>query len=814
MVRSRHRDCGPYARRTSHILRLLAVFVVVTAILHPVASANVPETKYPNGEFVRWSHASIIADKTLYVFGGKYGDGNAQKDYASSCMSLDLSSKLSISNAEWLHDCSKKGPLLAGHTATINRDINMIMLFGGTVPGKGSETDSSLHLFSAEIKFWNTPASSDFPLPLVNHSASLDVATGDLIVYGGRFRDNDLQSNSTLRMVTNPTKHADILLPPTDPLSIIKTTPRPSASKTSTSKPKPTSTESSTTRTSSSTKTSASSSTKTSTSSSTKTSTSRASSSTASTSKETPKPTTTSSKSSSTPKPTSSDEDEDERGFSMELLNKRATEDDKPDILMTWSNNTLPDGMSGRVGHTLTAVNGTHMVVLGGASNGKFISMGTLFVYDGRRQAWTRRTAVGKVPQARRNHVATVVNNTQIVVHGGANVNSTALGDVAVLDTDTWTWLQPKVANSPKPRYDHAAVQAGPYMILTFGRAAINDSDYGIYILDTTSWEFVEQYDPGRAKLTILYKNEKVTGGTIFGLFIASAVAMLVLMILAYIACVHYYTRHPHLENGEGDVMLPSTELRNFGRKITVRLRSHRRHSARSDNKESLSTPLPVRSRTSAANSISSIDALPTPNTAAYAADNSHLMVNISRDSSLDLNFMSYGRPETAAPENNFRLSRRTHLDDVELPTGLRNRDSSTDALAGDSSGWSRPTTSNSEVQRKSTHVSDVLPRIVGSRLTLPAESAGAVARYRFDELEDMPPMLPQDPMPQSRVATGLEPSSIASPTLRPSVASDQSSALARPIVPYTQSSSPRDSIDLNLVLSQNQRFYIVNPDN
>ncbi|KAJ2449061.1 hypothetical protein EV183_005102 [Coemansia sp. RSA 2336] len=809
MARSRRRDCGLYARRTSHILRLLAVFAIVTAILHPVTSANVPETTYPNGEFVRWSHASIIADKTLYVFGGKYSDGNTQKDYASPCMSLDLSSKLSISNAEWLHDCSKKGPRLAGHTATINRDINMVILFGGTVPGRSSIADSSLHLFSAEIKFWNTPASSDFPLPLVNHSASLDVGTGDLIVYGGSFRDNDLQSNSTLRMVTNPEKHADILLPPADPFSIIKNTPKPSASETSTSKPKPTSTASSTTHTSTSAKTSASSSAKTSTTSSS------TSSSTASASKETPKPSETSSKPSSSPKPTSSsDKDEEERAFSVEFINKRAAEDDTPDTLMTWSNNTLPDGVSGRVGHTLTAVNGTHMVVLGGASNGKLVSMGTLFVYDGQRQSWTRRTAVGKVPQARRNHVATVVNGTQIVVHGGANANSTALGDVAVLDTNTWTWSQPKVANLPKPRYDHAAVQAGPYMILTFGRAAVNASDYGIYILDTTSWEFVDHYDPGRAKLTILYNNDKVTGGTIFGLFVASVVALLVLMILMYIACVHYYTRHPHLENGEGDVMLPSTELRNFGRKITVRLRSHRRHSARSDNKETLSVPPPAKSRTSAANSISSIDALPTPNTAAYASDNSQLMVNISRDSSLDLNFMSYGRPEAAAPESNFRLSRRTHLDDVELPTGLRNRDSSTDAPAGDSSGWSRPTTSNSEVQRKSTHVSDMLPRIVGSRLTLPAESAGAAARYRFDELEDMPPMLPQDPMPQSRVATGLEPQSVASPTLRPSVASDQSSALTRPIVPYTQSSSPRDSIDLNLVLSQNQRFYIVNPDN
>ncbi|KAJ2527494.1 hypothetical protein EV175_007540, partial [Coemansia sp. RSA 1933] len=52
---------------------------------------------------------------------------------------------------------------------------------------------------------------------------------------------------------------------------------------------------------------------------------------------------------------------------------------------------------------------------------------------------------------------------------------------------------------------------------------------------------------------------------------------------------------------------------------------------------------------------------------------------------------------------------------------------------------WSRPTTSGSNATRKSKHISAMLPRIVGSRLTLPTESATAVARYRFDELDDMP---------------------------------------------------------------------------
>ncbi|KAJ2385164.1 hypothetical protein H4S02_004472, partial [Coemansia sp. RSA 2611] len=426
--------------------------------------------------------------------------------------------------------------------------------------------------------------------------------------------------------------------------------------------------------------------------------------------------------------------------------------------------------------------------------------------------AWTQRTAGGRIPAARRNHVATVVNGTKIIVHGGANAAAEALGDVAVLDIATWTWTQPKITGAPAARYAHAAVQAGPYMVLTFGRADVGAGDYGVYFLDTTSWAFVDQYDPGRARLGVLMKSQHVTGGTIFGLLVASAVALLVLLIMLYIACMHYYNRHPRLDDGETDTMLPTTELRSFGRRITVRLTARRQRRAkdsapaRNVRPAPEPTPVPV--------------SRPEPIANADVDDSSsmQLMFNISRDSSLDLDFMGYGRPEKPSASDTTRLSRRTHLDDVELPAGLRNRESSVDA-APDPSSWSRPTTSHSNVRQKSAHISDVLPRIVGSRLTLPPEPAAATARYRFDELEDSPSYdsaesLPLPPPIPAAVGHDPPPVSSSSPTLRPSAASDQDSALNRPIAPFAQStSSLRDSIDINTVMSQNQRFYLVNPD-
>ncbi|KAJ2826850.1 hypothetical protein IWW50_002167 [Coemansia erecta] len=730
MTWSRHRDRG---LRAGHARQALALLISLTL----ARAADPIVNMYPSGVQARWDHASIIADQTLYVFGGRLDEGTTGASFAEPCISLDLSTKLSLGSALWSSTCSRNGAQLAGHAAAMNPMLNMVMMFGGSVPSDDPRVESSVHLFSAEIKFWNTPTDTGFPDPLVNHSMSWDATTGDFVVYGGQFRDSGAVSNATLRMVSDTSNHL-LITSPDDPLSI---------------------------------------------------------------------------------------------------------DSGSADTLMAWTNTTLPAGVSARVGHTLTAINGTQMVVLGGASKGALVGMQTLLVYDAPRQAWTQRTATGKVPRARRNHVATVVNGTMIVVHGGANANSTALADVAVLNTETWSWSQPKVAGAPAARYAHAASQAGPYMILTFGRAAVGgDSDYGIYILDTTSWQFVDQYEPTRAKLTVLFKGQHVTGGTIFGLLVASAVGLLVLLILLYIACTHYYNRHPRLDEDETDNMLPTTELRSFGRKITVRLKPRRSRRADKEaapeqraqpgkppslslspnistgNRAGPSTGASPRPRTGlSANTSPSIGA--NPGQASVVTDDAssmRLMFDISRDSSMDLDFMGYGRPEKPAPApvNTSRLSRRTHLDDVELPAGLRNRDPSIDVLAAEPSSWSRPTTSHSDVRQKSAHISDVLPRIVGSRLTLLPEPEAAVARYRFDELEDMPPM-PIDSsheLPLPSVA-GREHSN-ESPTLRPSVASDQSIALNRPIAPFAQSSSSlRDSIDINTVLSQNQRFYLVNPD-
>ncbi|KAJ2715286.1 hypothetical protein H4R19_001283, partial [Coemansia spiralis] len=658
-------------------------------------------------------------------------------------------------------------------------NLNMVILFGGAVPDDGSASASPLHLFSAEIKFWNTPDKAGFPLALGNHSGVIDMATGDMIVHGGVLRGDSaltaIVSNTTMHMVTMPSEHLPLNASPTGLLVIVLPPPAPPAP------PPPPSKPTTTTRTEPAT-------TRTITAAPTVTSTVATRTVTRTALSATGRPTPT-----AEPEPTSETSSGGLLGLpiSLGLFGKRdGSKDSSSDsnknsvvdsMIMTWTNATQPYGVAGREGHTATVLGGSTMVVIGGFSEGNLVEMQTLFVYDAVKQVWRKRTAGGQVPPARRNHVATLVNGTVIVVHGGANADfSQALDDVAVLNTTTWTWQRPVVANPPAARYAHSAVQAGPYMLLMFGYVPDNPTtpragDKGIQILDTTSWLYVSHFDPGRAHLSMMFKSQKLTGGTIFGLFAASLVALLVLLIMAYVGCAHYYNRHPRANNDENMVMLPGSELRNFGRRITMRL-----------GVRPVARPAPARPQTrflaNRTNSSLSLNLSPT-----HAP---RLSLTPTHDS------MGAMPSDCEKPHPSFdatRFSRRTHLDDVELPAGLRNRDtiSAANTLGGtpvpgapaplDVAGLSRPTTAASQA-----HGADALL----ASLTLPLPPAARASRSSTHI-----------------IGLQLDPALGHADALRPWTADTVSSGHTRP------SGSLRDSIDINTLLAQNHHFFVANPD-
>lgn len=906
-----------YTYKMNVSLQMLVVAAVALALTNLSACLALERRdSYADEITVRWSHSSVITDQNMYIVGGKLGPGNKMDDYATPCVSLNLANKFATTGTvPWSFACATNAPMVAGHTAVVNTDIHMVVVYGGDVPdGSDSLEKKPLYLYSSAIRFWSTPRDSNYVHPLVNHTASLDPKTGDMVVFGGVGRGKsapEALSNSTLRMVTDPSRHVVVPVPPpniaissnavvaassksgnavtsasidstTDniPLPITTTdtsidgggggvvgfpasTERPEFTRTSTAESLAQPTSATRDRHSHNNNHNDGSN-----SSSRPTSTSEHSSRTEHDHQQTS---------------TTSDHSDDNQGGLLGILGnllfkRNVHSKDRQGLeVMDWINHTLPSGVSGRVGHTASIVNGNKMVVLGGSDGNSLFGMDTAYVYDTVKRSWVRQSVAGRKPAGRRSHVATVVNDTLVVVHGGANNDFTkALDDVAVLDTEKWTWSLPSVKNAPVARYSHSASQAGPYMILAFGYTpskpgkTINADDPGLYLLDTSSWQFVTEYDPVRAGLTPFSITSKISPGTIFGLFVASLVAFLVLLIMLYVGCMHYYNKHPRLSDpGENTAMLPTSELRNLGKRLTMKL--SRRYKKKEKRQKQISFDNNSRDALlMGEHEKGKVVRVPAP---AYNNDQRLQLATVTTTSSsrssleqavsgVKLSRVSRGDLEFT---NTSRLSRRTHLDDVVFPVGgLRNRENSTlDGLTGhvddnasipnadtqSSRGTtangdgsrSRPSIAESDTRPKSKHVSALLPRIVGSRLTLPAESAAALARYRFEELEENyerpeshdqtttiaalvandgnskllapPPVMPAAHYETALPATGNSPQSQSQQYAnRPSTASSTHST-ATTTGNANADAAFRDSIDINAVLSQHRQFYVANPD-
>ncbi|KAJ2799993.1 hypothetical protein H4R21_003346 [Coemansia helicoidea] len=809
-MRVRRRASGAPGRSSSStgrtVAALLATLALAAVPLPCVYAATAPRAvrqaaaartgyAYPGGAGLRWGHASVIADETLYVFGGKQGAGNLMSDYAAGCMSLDLSSKFTTDEMVWVSDCAAKAPQLAGHTAVINPDLNMVMLFGGAVPDDGPAAASPLHLFSAEIKFWNTPGDMDFPLALGNHSAVIDMATGDMIVHGGVLRGSsaltDVVSNTTLHMVTVPDEHLALNSAPTALMVVVLPPPAPA--------PTPASTRAAPGSTLTVTTTAAQSSTVTTTVKNTApTRTSTVTRTAASTTK---RPAST-----AEPRPTSTSGGRPRPPISLGLLDRRDASDAVPNALMSWTNATQPYGVAGRVGHTATMLGGGLMVVIGGFSEGGLVDMQTLFVYDAKAQSWRKRTARGQVPPPRRSHAATLINATAIAIHGGANADfSQALGDVAVLNTNTWTWQRPAIANAPAARYAHAAVQAGPYMLLTFGYVpsttqAPAAGDRGMLILDTASWQFVTAFDPGRARLSTLLMNQKLSGGTIFGLFAASLVGLLVVLIMAYVGCTHYYSRHPLSDDDENVAMLPPAGLRSFGRRLTVRLGVRRPPLAVARPAAARPTAARPQTRFLANRTSTNLSLARAPRLSLTPTNDS--LSPKPRDSRIMSPDMSTIDEKPRTPADGARYGRRTYLDEVKLPAGLRNRDS---AYVADASGAAPP--DGATVPRLATGLSR--PATAASQAHTLDAALASIPALRASRVSTLQLALAQR---DSMHSIGMQ---LDSPF-------DLADAVAPPR-PWTTSSrgsgmshtddSQRESVDIITLLAHNNRFFVANPD-
>ncbi|KAF9976278.1 Kelch domain-containing protein 2 [Actinomortierella ambigua] len=160
---------------------------------------------------------------------------------------------------------------------------------------------------------------------------------------------------------------------------------------------------------------------------------------------------------------------------------------------------------SSRTGHTATILrsNGL-MVVIGGVIDGGVLaSMSDILVYDTTSGKWSLQIATGATPPPRMRHSAAATKDGMIYVHGGSDLGLTNyLSDVAILDTSSWTWLQPAFeGTAPTGRHSHTATTVGSNILFTFGLTAGGAVDT-VSVLDTTTNTWQYAYTPNNLAFT------------------------------------------------------------------------------------------------------------------------------------------------------------------------------------------------------------------------------------------------------------------------------------------------------------------------
>eukprot|EP00026_Physarum_polycephalum_P006410 Phypoly_transcript_06452.p1 GENE.Phypoly_transcript_06452~~Phypoly_transcript_06452.p1 ORF type:complete len:578 (+),score=110.38 Phypoly_transcript_06452:107-1735(+) len=136
--------------------------------------------------------------------------------------------------------------------------------------------------------------------------------------------------------------------------------------------------------------------------------------------------------------------------------------------------------------------------------HGGFDGHGTYFgvsVFDVEESTWTYIETTGDKPSARTNHAAAAIGK-YIYVYGGIKRSThdssvlEDLGDMYVLDTETYEWREEQCANMPPPRCGHKMLAMRGKLYL-FGGGAGEDwattyNDINVYDPQTKTWTLID----------------------------------------------------------------------------------------------------------------------------------------------------------------------------------------------------------------------------------------------------------------------------------------------------------------------------------
>ena len=145
-----------------------------------------------------------------------------------------------------------------------------------------------------------------------------------------------------------------------------------------------------------------------------------------------------------------------------------------------------------RAGHTATALGvPAHLVVFGGANSSRRFADVQLF--DTTDDHWTKPAVRGRPPAPRYYHCACLARGSLLVL--GGNDGAACLGDLHALNTESWTWSQPLATGVPPSPRCGATTSLVNKLVFVVGGVedgatnASNSRELGdIFVLDTDTW--------------------------------------------------------------------------------------------------------------------------------------------------------------------------------------------------------------------------------------------------------------------------------------------------------------------------------------
>nr|AML78049.1 putative LOV domain-containing protein [Cercidiphyllum japonicum] len=139
-----------------------------------------------------------------------------------------------------------------------------------------------------------------------------------------------------------------------------------------------------------------------------------------------------------------------------------------------WRHVKVSSPPPGRWGHTLSCVNGSHLVVFGGCGSQGLLNDVFVLDLDAQHPMW--REISGLAPPLPRSwHSSCILDGTKLVVSGGCTDSGVLLSDTFLLDLTTMekpVWSEIPVAWKPPSRLGHSLCVYGGRKILMFGGLA------------------------------------------------------------------------------------------------------------------------------------------------------------------------------------------------------------------------------------------------------------------------------------------------------------------------------------------------------